>query len=82
MKTEYIDITPTWASIAPMLCHTIEFGTPQGAQACTEEIIRMAGLADRYNHMVKRMGEDAAREYLSTYGNPSEAGAGQTGEQA
>ncbi len=71
MTTEYIDITPTWTAIAPMLCQAIEAGTPTGVMVATEEITRMAGLADRYNHMVKQMGADAAREYLATYADRS-----------
>jgi hypothetical protein len=73
MKTKHIDITPTWSNITPLLCHTVEFGTPEGAHAATAELQRMADLADRYNHMIKRMGEAAAREYLETYWNKGEA---------
>ena len=66
MKT--IDITPTWTAITPVLCRVLESGTYDGVKVATQELMRMAELADRYNHMIKRMGEAAAREYLATYG--------------
>ena len=78
MKT--YDITPTWSAITPLLCNAIEFGSPKGVRAATEEITRMADLADRYNHMIQRMGEAAAREYLETYGDKGEAAADLAGE--
>jgi hypothetical protein len=75
MKTKHIDITPTWSNITPLLCHTIEFGTPGGAHAAAAELKRMADLADRYNHIIRIMGESVAREYLETYWSKGEAAA-------
>ena len=70
MTTEYINITPTWAAITPVLCSVITNGSAEGCRAATAEILRMADLADRYNHMIRRMGEAVALEYLETYGQP------------
>ena len=33
----------------------------------------MADLADRYNHIIRIMGESVAREYLETYWSKGEA---------
>ncbi len=73
MKT--YDITPTWSAITPLLCNALEFGSPKGVQAATEELKRMADLADRYNYMIRTMGESVAREYLETYWSKGEAAA-------
>jgi hypothetical protein len=72
MTTEYINITPTWAAITPLLCRTLVAGSAHGCETATTELLRMADLADRYNHMIKRMGEAAAREYLATYGEAAD----------
>ena len=44
MATEYIDITPTWRAIVPLLMAGIE----AGSGIAREELYRMAELADRY----------------------------------
>lgn len=69
-ETTYIDATPTWVAIAPIIRHAMGNRDSAGYRAASEELMRMAELADRYNHIIKRMGEAAAREYLATYGQP------------
>ena len=41
---EYIDVTPTWAGILPLLLA----GAENGVQSAREELLRMARLADAY----------------------------------
>lgn len=48
MTQETIDCTPTWEGILPLLIHGIESGSPTARASVTEELIRMAKLADRY----------------------------------
>ena len=44
----YIDVTPTWEAILPVLVTILEDGTEKGKRAATSELQRMAKLADRY----------------------------------
>ena len=46
MKT--IDATPTWEGILPLYIAGIESGTFEGVKNATEELYRMARLADKY----------------------------------
>ena len=62
MTTEYINLMPTWVAMTP--------GSPHGCEIAVAELMRMAESADRYNHMIRRMGEAVALEYLETYGQP------------
>lgn len=43
-RIEYVDATPTWAEILPVLLS----GAEHGVQAAREELQRMARLADAY----------------------------------
>lgn len=45
---ETIDITPTWSGILPVLLLTLAQGTDKGKKIATEELQRMARLADNY----------------------------------
>lgn len=67
MKTEHVQTAPTWADLIPALCAMLETGSAHIAMA---ELTRMAESADRYNHMIRRMSEAVALEYLETYGQP------------
>jgi len=45
--SEYIDMTPTWSAMTPIMLHAIENGTMEDSKkALREEIGRMAKLAD------------------------------------
>ena len=70
MTTEYINLMPTWVAMTPALCRMLEAGSPHGCEIAVAELMRMAESADRYNHMIRRMGEAVALEYLETYGQP------------
>lgn len=43
-----IDFTPTWDAILPVLIALIERGDAKGKQIATDELRRMAALADRF----------------------------------
>lgn len=43
-RIEYVDVTPTWSEILPVLLA----GAEHGVQAAREELHRMARLADAY----------------------------------
>lgn len=49
MTQEYIDVTPTWRAIVPLLLAGFE----AGSSAAREELYRMAELADRYVDLEK-----------------------------
>jgi len=49
MATQYIDMTPTWEGILPILIAGIENGTFESRKTAIEELMRMAKLADAYN---------------------------------
>ncbi|AKF13608.1 hypothetical protein PHIN3_345 [Sinorhizobium phage phiN3] len=55
MKTKVgtIDMTPTWEAILPALIVAVENGTALGRKIATEELRRMAKLADMYAADVK-----------------------------
>jgi hypothetical protein len=44
--TKTIDITPTWESVTPILIAALRSGTFEGQRIATEELLRMARLAD------------------------------------
>lgn len=54
-ETRTIDLTPTWAAIAPILIAALQDGTPKGQQMAREELIRMAALADERNVMAGKL---------------------------
>lgn len=46
---ETIDLTPTWREILPLYVAVLEEGTHEGRKTARDEMIRMAGAADRWN---------------------------------
>lgn len=46
---ETIDMTPTWAAVAPIFVACLEDGTETGRRSARLELNRMAGLADERN---------------------------------
>lgn len=55
MKTErvFLDMTPTWAQILPILILSIREGNAQGREVAIKELARMADAADAYNAQVR-----------------------------
>lgn len=53
MATEYIDMTPTWVGVLPILMAALEDATPEGKEIARQELYRMADLADRYVELGK-----------------------------
>ena len=47
--TRYVDITPTWRAIMPILIHAIQHGTDEGRKLATEELMRLADEMDKLN---------------------------------
>jgi hypothetical protein len=48
MKT--IDLTPTWASLVPVLMHIAKYSeSPSGLRDVTDELTKMAKAADLWN---------------------------------
>ena len=46
-KAQFIDLTPTWVGLVPLLVTLIENGDAQGRRTAIEEMTRMAAAADR-----------------------------------
>ena len=40
---KYIDVTPTWSQILPVLLALLESGTAEGRRTARDELERMAG---------------------------------------
>ena len=55
IKTEYIDVTPTWETAAATLAHVMRDGTAEGQKIATAEIIRMGQLVDNLQAELKTM---------------------------
>jgi len=53
IKTEYIDVTPTWETAAATLAHVMQGGTVQGQELARAEIIRMGQLLDKLQAELK-----------------------------
>lgn len=47
---EYVDLTPTWRAVVPLLIAAVEAGSSEARK----ELYRMAGLADRYVAMTEK----------------------------
>ena len=46
IKTEYIDVTPTWEQAAATLAHVMADGTAEGQKLARAELIRMGKMMD------------------------------------
>lgn len=76
-EVRYIDITPSWSAILPVLLFGLEAGTPEGRKIAREELARMAAAADAYNASLpndmtpEQIGEALKREseQLARYGH-------------
>lgn len=55
IKTEYIDVTPTWETAAATLAHVMRDGTAEGQKLAAAEIIRMGQLVDNLQAELKTM---------------------------
>lgn len=59
---EYIDCTPTWSGILPVLMTALRDATPEGQRMASEELRRMARLADQVGDMAREL-EEAEERY-------------------
>lgn len=55
IKTEYIDVTPTWETAAATLAHVMRDGTAEGQKLARAELIRMGQLVDNLQAELKTM---------------------------
>ena len=55
IKTEYIDVTPTWETAATALAHVMQEGTAEGQKLARAELIRMGQLVDNLQAELKTM---------------------------
>ncbi len=55
--TEYVDVTPTWIGILPIILTALRDATPEGQRIAGEEIRRMARLADSLGDAVREAEE-------------------------
>lgn len=55
IKTEYIDVTPTWETAAATLAHVMADGTAEGQKLARAELIRMGQLVDNLQAELKTM---------------------------
>ncbi len=55
IKTEYIDVTPTWETAAATLAHVMRDGTAEGQKLARVELIRMGQLVDNLQAQIKTM---------------------------
>lgn len=46
---KFIDATPTWREIMPLLLHALRQGNAEGRRAAETEIYRLADFADNVN---------------------------------
>lgn len=65
---ETIDMTPTWAAVAPIFVACLEDGTETGRRSARLELNRMAGLADERNAFAERLA--AIRAALDSDASP------------
>lgn len=49
----FLDLTPTWQGILPVMVLALTNGTPTGQRAAQEELARMADAADKWNAHAK-----------------------------
>lgn len=55
IKTDYIDVTPTWETAAATLAHVMRDGTAEGQKLARAELIRMGQLVDNLQAELKTM---------------------------
>jgi len=58
----FLDLTPTWQGILPVITLALTEGTPAGQKAAGEELARMADAADRWNAHAKAQREQAEKQ--------------------
>lgn len=51
----YVDVTPTWRGVVPIIEAALRNGTHKGVAAGREEMYRMADAADKWNAHVDAM---------------------------
>lgn len=55
----YIDLTPTYRGVLPVLLAALEHATPEGRTAAVAELYRIADVADLYNAIGGRAADNA-----------------------
>jgi hypothetical protein len=50
----FVDLTPTWSAVLPILLTALEYGNQAGKASARIELTRMATLADEYVKHAKR----------------------------
>jgi hypothetical protein len=60
MTSTTIDITPTWREVLPALLVLVE--NPITRQDGIDELVRMAGVADKYNELTSKVQYVSKRE--------------------
>lgn len=58
---EYIDCTPTWSGILPVILTALRDATPEGQRMAGDELRRMARLADQVGDMARELDEAEER---------------------
>lgn len=58
----FLDLTPTWQGILPVMVLALTNGTPTGQRAAQEELARMADAADKWNEHAKAEQEKAEQQ--------------------
>lgn len=58
----YIDMTPTWRAILPVIMEGLTNGTPAGQEIARQELARMADAADRWNAHCKAQREQEGKD--------------------
>ena len=77
---EYIDMTPKWAAIMPILIMAIEEHTT-GYSDAVGELKRLARIADQYNEVSKKLEVDALSNIIREVDGNHNLGAGELAEK-
>lgn len=57
---KYIDLTPTWVGVMPLLLEAYVHGDPEGRKIAREELMRLARSMDEINAQNKETSEEAS----------------------
>lgn len=78
--TEIIDMTPSWRGILGYLIVGIENGNAEGRKIATEELRRMADIADSYNVLINKLTVDNLAQVIREVDGNNDLGAGKLAE--
>lgn len=77
---EYIDMTPKWAGIMPILIMSVEEHTT-GYSDAVSELNRLARIADQYNEVVKKLDVNVLSNIIREVDGNHNLGAGELAEK-